>query len=66
MDPCDKYPVNIEGGIELIGDLEMFKLLLSHYEENLTSNLQKIYEAIKIQDWENVQRESHCLKGASG
>ena len=65
MDPSDKYPVNYEDGINMLGDLEMFKMLLSKYDEHLTPHLQKLYEAIKIQDWDNVRRESHSLKGTS-
>ena len=66
MELTDKYPVNIENGIAVLGDdLEMFKMLLSHYDEYLTSHLQKLYEAIKIQDWDSVRRESNSLKGTT-
>ena len=66
MDPSDKYPVNYEEGVNILGDLELLKMLLSHYDEYLTSHLQKLYEAVKIQDWKNVRLESHTLKGISG
>ena len=61
------YPINYKKGVENFGgDEEMFKGLIGQFEVlTLNDSLTKLYNAMKQQNWLEVRREAHTLKGAS-
>ena len=60
-------PVDLNVLLDIIGnDTEAVKNLIDLFLENSQKRLQKLSQALTIQNWQDIEREAHSFKGASG
>lgn len=57
--------IDVESGIELLGDIEMYSDTLKDFMDEIDERLSKIDEYKKNNDMENYAIEVHAMKGDS-
>ena len=60
-----KNGIDVESGIELLGDIEMYNDTLQDFMDEIDERLSKIEEYKKNDDMENYAIEVHAMKGDS-
>ena len=60
-----KNGIDVESGIELLGDIEMYNETLQDFMDEIDERLSKIEEYKKNNDMENYAIEVHAMKGDS-
>ena len=60
-----KNGIDVESGIELLGDIEMYNETLQDFIDEIDERLSKIEEYKKNDDMENYAIEVHAMKGDS-
>ena len=60
-----KNGIDVESGIELLGDIEMYNDTLQDFMDEIDERLSKIEEYKKNDDLENYAIEVHAMKGDS-
>ncbi len=60
-----KNNIDVDNGIELLGDIETYNEILEEFIDNIDDRLKKIEEYKNNNDMENYSIEVHAMKGDS-
>ena len=63
MEYFEKYGINIEKSLELLGDIETYNEILSDFHNELDEKLENLKNYKEEQDMENYSILVHALKG---
>eukprot|EP00389_Voromonas_pontica_P011744 GDKH01017989.1.p1 GENE.GDKH01017989.1~~GDKH01017989.1.p1 ORF type:complete len:115 (-),score=18.15 GDKH01017989.1:341-685(-) len=57
---------DFQKGVDVLGDEELFKMMLQRYRDELKTKAQGMRDAYKANDSKELRKVAHALKGSSG